>query len=88
MGTPFNHFLSGITVCSCWGAAVFFLRYWRDTGDRLFLLFAVGLFVLSLNWVALEIVQPVAETRHYFYVIRLVAFACIIAAIWDKNRRR
>jgi len=88
MGTPLNHFLSGFTVCGCWGAAVFFLRYWRDTRDRLFLLFAIGMFVLSLNWVALEIVQPVAETRHLFYVIRLVAFACIIAGVWDKNRRR
>lgn len=88
MGSPLNDFLSGITVCSCWGAAVFFLRYWRDTRDRLFLLFAIGLFVLSLNWVALEIVRPVAETRHYFYVIRLIAFACIVAGIWDKNRGR
>ncbi|HWK10405.1 MAG TPA: DUF5985 family protein [Vicinamibacterales bacterium] len=88
MGSPLNDFLSGITVCSCWGAAVFFLRYWRDTRDRLFLLFAIGLFVLSLNWVALEIVRPVAETRHYFYVIRLIAFGCMVAGIWDKNRGR
>jgi hypothetical protein len=88
MGSPLHHFLSGITACACCGAAVFFLRFWRDTRDRFFLLFAAGLFVLSLNWVALEIAHPVAETRHYFYVIRLIAFACLIAGIWDKNRRR
>ena len=88
MGSPLNDFFAGITVCSCWGAAVFFLRYWRETRDRLFALFAIGMFVLSLNWVALELANPVQETRHYFYVIRLVAFACIIAGIWDKNRRR
>jgi hypothetical protein len=88
MGSGFNDFLAGITVCGCWGAAVFFLRYWRETRDRLFLLFAIGMFVLSLNWVVLEVGRPVAGTRHYFYVIRLVAFACIIAGIWDKNRAR
>lgn len=88
MGAPINDFLSGITVCGCWAAAAFFLRYWRDTRDRLFVFLAVGLVVLSLNWVALEIVRPVAETRHYFYLIRLIAFACIIGGIWDKNRAR
>jgi hypothetical protein len=87
MGSALNDFLTGMAVCGCWGATVFFLRFWRVTRDRLFLFFAVGLFVLSLNWIALEIVQPVAETRHYFYVIRLFAFGCIIAGIWDKNRR-
>ena len=88
MGSGVLDFLSGVTVCGCWGAAVFFLRYWRDTRDRLFVFLALGFIVLSMNWVALEIAHPVTETRYYFYVFRLVAFACIIAGIWDKNRRR
>ena len=87
MGSGLNDFLTGIAVCGCWGAAVFFLRYWRETRDRLFVLFAIGLFMLSLNWVALVIIHPVAETQHYFYIIRLIAFACLIAGVWDKNRK-
>jgi hypothetical protein len=32
------------------------------------------------------IVNPTAESRHYLYVLRLVALLLIIAGIVDKNR--
>ena len=78
-------FLYGIAVCSCWGVSLFFAKYWRETRDRFFLLFALAFATLSVTWLLLIVYQPAAEFRHLIYLWRLVAFALIIAAIWDKN---
>lgn len=79
-------FLTGIAACGCWGICAFFLRFWVDTRDRFFLLFAAAFGVLSLNWLLLAIWQPTGETRPFFYLLRLLAFSLILAAVWDKNR--
>lgn len=79
-----------------WGAcamasaviAVFFWTFYRNTADRLLAMFSLAFGSLSLHWVGLAIAQPAEDTRHYFYVLRLLAFLLIIAAIVDKNRGR
>lgn len=68
-------------------AALFFLRFWRETTDRLFVFFALAFSTLSVHWVALGIVNPVMETRHQLYVVRLAAFVLILIGILDKNAR-
>jgi hypothetical protein len=71
-----------------WGiAGLFFLRYWTLTRDRFFLLFALAFWALAAHWGALGIVNPGTESRHYLFLVRLVAFVLIIAAIFDRNRR-
>jgi len=69
-----------------WGAGVFFLRFWRQTRDRLFLFFALAFWILVADWTSRELVTPSDETRHYFFLLRLAAFVLIIAGIVDKNR--
>jgi hypothetical protein len=78
----------------CWGvlamaslvAGSFFLRYWRVTGDRLFVFFALAFAMLSINYVVLAAVDPAFEARHLIYLIRLAGFVLIIVGIADKNR--
>jgi hypothetical protein len=82
-----NDFLNGVAVCGAWAAAVFFLRYWRETRDRFFLLFAAAFAALSVNWLIIVLLDPSAEFRHLVYLWRLGGFVLIIAAILDKNRR-
>ena len=72
---------------ACWIAGLFFLRFWRQSRDRLFLLFSVAFWILTLNWVTLAVLNPGVESRHYVVAIRLVAFLLILGAIIDKNRR-
>ena len=67
-------------------AGLFFLRFWRDTRDRLFGLFALALFVLAVNRVVVPAVLP-ADSRESVYWVRLAAFSLILAAVIDKNRR-
>jgi len=80
-------FLWGALAASCWAAGLHFLRFWKDSRDRLFVFFFLAFWVLSLNWLGLALIDEPTETRHYVYAVRLVAFMLIIAGIIDKNRR-
>ena len=69
-------------------AGLFFLRFWRTTGDRLFLVFSAAFWLLAVQRLALALVEPLEEWRTGLYVIRLLAFLLILGAIIDKNRAR
>lgn len=81
-----NTFMWGAIAMACWAIGVFFVHFWRTTGDRLLLLFGAAFWMLGLHWVALAVIGAADETRHYFYVIRLFAFLLILGGIIDKNR--
>lgn len=81
-------FLDGASALACLVAVVFFARFWRDTGDRLFVLFAVGFGILAANRAALGLLYPTGESTPYFYLLRLAAFLLIAYAVIDKNRKR
>lgn len=78
--------IQGMLAMATAAAALFFLRFWKTTRDRLFLYFALAFLILALHWAALGFLHPPAETRYYLYVPRLIAFLLIIGAIVDKNR--
>lgn len=81
-----NSFLLGVIAMSSLTAGVFFLRFWRDTRDSLFLAFAVAFLIEALNRVAsLLLVQP-NEGTPWIYIVRLFAFLLILGAIVNKNR--
>jgi hypothetical protein len=87
MMTALNTLLVGAVGMASLIAATFFIRFWRATRDRFFLFFAASFATLSLDWVALALTDLRGETRHYLYMVRLFAFALIIAGAVDKNRR-
>lgn len=79
-------FLNGIAFAASLAVGVFFLRLWRQTRDRFFALFGLAFWMLALNRVILNWASPADEHQHYFYLLRLLAFLLILAAIVDKNR--
>jgi hypothetical protein len=81
-----NQFLNGAIMFGFLIAAVFFLRFWRRSAERLFAIFAAAFFVLAIERVVLAVIQPENEFRPYVYLVRLLAFVLIIVAIIDKNR--
>lgn len=81
-------FISGATFLAYVVAALFFLRFWKETGDRLFVLFAVAFAVLGVNRVLLSYFQEPHEARTVLYLVRLLAYLLILVAIVDKNRGR
>lgn len=88
MTTSLNHFLWGALSMGSLTAGLFFFQFWRGSRDRLFLFFGAAFSVLAANWIGLATVHPTVETRHWVYVLRLIAFGLIIVGIVDKNRRR
>jgi hypothetical protein len=79
-------FLNGVSACGSLVAGVIFLRFWRQSADRLFLWFAFAFWVLALHWTAVAMVQPADEARHWFYVLRLLGFVLILVGVIEKNR--
>jgi uncharacterized membrane protein HdeD (DUF308 family) len=80
--------LLGAIAMASLAAALFFLRFWRETRDRFFLLFALSFFVEGINRFALALSERPNEGQPVIYCIRLMAFALILAAIVDKNLGR
>ena len=79
-------FLAGAGTVAAAAIALFFLRFWSDTRDRLFLLFAIAFAIFAANRLALTLLDDESEGTTLVYAARAVAFALIIGAIVDKNR--
>lgn len=80
-----NDVVLGAVIMAATTVGLFFFRFWRQTRDRLFAMFALAFWVLAVNWLALAVVGT-SELRPMLYAVRLVAFSLIIVAIVDKNR--
>ena len=83
-------YLAGAVTLGFVVAALFFLRFWRKTADRLFLAFAIAFALFALNQAAAQWLGAADERVGYTYVLRVVGFLFILWAIVDKNlgRRR
>jgi hypothetical protein len=82
-----NQFFAGAATISLLVIALFFLRFWKKTHDRLFLFFASAFFVLMLERIVRALMAVETEWAPYVYTVRLFAFVLIIVAVVDKNRR-
>ena len=80
-------FLSGAITLGFLVAGLFFLRFWRRTGDGLFLAFAVAFALLGFGQGVQALANIPEEERSYIFLIRLAAFLIILGAIFRKNRR-
>jgi len=80
-------FLTGAILVACVVIALFFLRFWRSTGDSFFVLLASSFLLEGLSRAASMALQ-VADDNPIFYVTRVVAYGLIIVAIWGKNSSR
>ena len=83
-----REFLLGALVMAAVIIGFYFLRFWKKTGDRLFVFFAAAFWVLSAERVGLLVAGPDEATRATVYLARLIGFALIIVGIADKNRRQ
>jgi hypothetical protein len=80
-------FFSGAITLGFVVAAGFFLRFWRQTADRLFLAFAVAFVLFALNQALASFLTVVIEPASLIYGLRVLGFIIILGAIVDKNAR-
>jgi hypothetical protein len=80
-------FLSGAVTTGFVVAGLFFLRFWKRTGDGLFIAFAFAFWLLGLGQALLSFTDIPVEERSWLYLLRLAAFLLILVSIWWKNRK-
>jgi hypothetical protein len=79
-------FLLGIIVTASLACGLFFLKFWRRTRDSLFLAFGAAFLIEGVNRVSFMLIEKPNEGSPAIYVVRLLAFLLILAAIVRKNR--
>jgi uncharacterized membrane protein HdeD (DUF308 family) len=80
-------FLLGVIATSSVIAGIFFLRFWRDTRDSLFLAFALAFLIEGVNRSFRIFFAHPSEASPWVFVVRACAFLIILAGIVNKNRR-
>lgn len=83
--TPLNAVLMGAVAMGSFVAMLFFLRFWRQTRDVLFILFSLAFGLDAVMRVVVGLSAVSSETEPLIYVTRLISFALIVAAIVRKN---
>lgn len=78
-------FLSGAVTLGYLIAALFFLRFWRRTADRLFITFALAFVLFALNQGLAHAFAVYHEPTSFVYALRVLGFVLILYAIIDKN---
>lgn len=81
-------FLSGAITVTQLIAGVYFLKFWRRTGDRLFLSFALAFWLLALSQ-AIGAFVGVSEARKAAaYLPRVLGYLLLLVAIVRTNLYR
>jgi hypothetical protein len=87
-----DQFVRGVIVLGCLVIGLFFLRFFRRSGDRLFLYFAVSFVLLAAERFLLALLHefgpPSRAQLDVSYWVRAFAYLVIVVGIVDKNLTR
>ncbi len=79
--------VAGALAMGYFVSGLFFLRFWRETSERLFAYFALGFWLLAAQRVTLAMLSHYTQDELvWLYAVRLGAFLLILGGILDKNR--
>lgn len=81
-------FLSGAIAMAAFVIGLFFLRYWRASSDRFFLLFALAFWIEAVNRLYTVLGGETREDVPTYYLVRLLSYGLILWAILEKNLGR
>ena len=82
-----SEFLQGGTFLASLAVALFFLRFWRQSGELLFAVLSGAFTVFAVNRVLLVTLES-EDSRMWVYVSRAAVFLLIAAAVVSKNLQR
>lgn len=81
-------FLIGVIATASFTAGLYFLKFWRQTRDSFFLAFGVSFLLEGINRIGVLFLRTPSAGNPWIYLVRLVAFLLILAAILRKNYGR
>jgi hypothetical protein len=79
-------FLDGAAAMACLAIGIFFVRFWRESEDRLFLWLGIGFAIFAMNYAVLGLVPIADERQAYAFVLRLAGFFAVLVGILVKDR--
>jgi hypothetical protein len=80
-----NPLLTGAIVLAAAMVGLHFLRFWKATRDRFFLLFALSFFIQSAQWLHSGLYHGADDYSPVYYLWRLLAYGLIGVAILGRN---
>lgn len=84
-----SDFLQGATFLGSLAVALFFLKFWRQSREPLFGIFAIAFAVFAVNRVFLVLLGDDDDDRRlWVYASRAAVFAMIAGAVLHQNLRR
>jgi len=83
-----NQFILGASTLASALAGLLFLKFWRRSGDRFFLYFMFSFWIEGTGRLYEAVTESMHEDTPVSYLLRLLAYALILAAIVDKNLPR
>jgi len=78
--------LNGAAAMACLAVGTFFLRFYRESDDRLFAFLTAGFWIFAVNYTVLALLPFADERRTYAFVLRLIGFLAILSGFVLKNR--
>jgi hypothetical protein len=84
-GPLVNVFLAGMVTAGFLAAGLYFARFWSRSRDALFLAFTAAFWLLALNEALVALAPPPVSGLGWVYLLRVVAFMLIAAAVVYKN---
>ena len=82
----FTHVLLGAVIMGDLIASLFFVRFWKITGDRFFLFFTASFIADAASRVVVDQGIPPFGHEALGYMIRVLSYLFIVAGILYKNR--
>ena len=80
--------LNGAIMMTYATIGLFFWRFWKNSRDRFYVMFAAAFWILAVNRVLIANVAVADEGLPIYYLVRLLAFLLILVAIVHKNYER
>ena len=81
-------FLLGVIATSSIIAGIFFLKFWRKTGDSFFLAFAASFLIEGLNRCGVMLLEKPNEGNPWIYLVRLLSVPVDSRSDSPKELRR
>ena len=83
-----ENFILGMSAMAFAASGLFFLKFWKKTADRFFVIFAAAFFTLALDRVVPLFIDRTNEFAPLGYLLRLIAFLLILSAVIYNNREK
>jgi hypothetical protein len=83
----FEGFLLGVIVMASATAGCFFLKFWRQSRDPRFLVFAAAFLIEAINRLGFLFLDNPNEGNWIIYTVRLISYLLILIGIVNKNRQ-